>query len=89
MTDYQYVDSDKGCTIGDGYVEGPDGSRAGLFWEYSEKIACELMEAPSKTRWGVYYVTFPIPIRNVDDLKKNFHKVLPLIKKKYQESHRS
>ena len=33
ITDYMQSDSASGCTVGDAFVEAPDGTRAGLMWE--------------------------------------------------------
>jgi hypothetical protein len=65
-----------GCDSGDGFVEAPDGSRAGLVWSTGEYPMSEIC-APSEGRWGVYAVAFPKPIKNVEDLVDCFRAVLP------------
>jgi hypothetical protein len=68
-----------GCLFGDGYVQAPDGSRAGLVWEVGEgevTVVC----APTPDRWGVWAVWFPHPVRTVDDLTNTFRRILPTLK---------
>src|SRR2546426_1454543 len=69
----------KGCLSGDGYVQAPDGSRAGLVWEVGEGEFSEICP-PSLGRWGVYAVWFPRPIRGVDDLRNCFAHILPQLR---------
>ncbi|WP_243449886.1 hypothetical protein [Neobacillus terrae] len=37
ITDHFDFDEEEGCTFGDGFVQAPNGSRAGLIWDVSEK----------------------------------------------------
>lgn len=65
-----------GCDSGDGYVQAPDGSRAGLVWvvgEFETTVVCE----PDVGRWGVYGMSFPKVIFSLDDLIYCFRSVLP------------
>ncbi|MEI5908581.1 3-deoxy-8-phosphooctulonate synthase [Bacillus spongiae] len=87
ITDYMDFDQEEGCTYGDGYVQAPDGSRAGLIWEVDEKPYLSVSIQPEEVRWGVYNVGFAKPIQSIDDLIYNFRKVLPLIKEAYQKAH--
>jgi hypothetical protein len=79
----EFIDS-AGCTNGDGFVVAPDGSRAGIVWSvgsFASKRVCK----PEPSRWGVYSVAFPHPIRTVDDLVDGFRAVLPELKAAYAE----
>lgn len=73
-----------GCDSGDGYIQAPDGSRAGLVWatgDYETVILCE----PSEGRWGVYEMAFPKPIFSLDDLIFCFRSVLPELQDIYEK----
>ena len=74
-----------GCESGDAFVQAPDGSRAGLVWEVGSD-AIEQIMPPDSTRWGVWAVWFPHPIRNTGDLTAAFRSVLPELKEKHAES---
>jgi hypothetical protein len=74
----------QGCVAGDGYVQAPDGSRAGLVWGPDEEHMEEYL-APDEDRWGVYAIRFPRPIRTVQDLVDNFRAILPDLRRKYFE----
>lgn len=87
ITDFLEPDSEEGCTTGDGYVQAPDGSRAGLVWQIypkGEKRFTVLAE-PDEKRWGVYNIGFPKPIKTLNDLVYNFKQLLPLIKKQHDD----
>jgi hypothetical protein len=73
-----------GCTEGDGFVQAPDGSRAGLVWEVGVGEMHEIC-APDSERWGVYEVWFPQPVYNVNDLRDCFAHVLPALRAKHAE----
>jgi len=73
----------KGCLSGDGYVQAPDGSRAGLVWEVGEGRFAEI-RPPSPSRWGVYAVWFPRPIRDVGDLRDGFVHILPQLRERFE-----
>jgi len=64
---------------GDLFVSDPEGWRAGIAWE-SQGSEIAAIAGPSKGRWGVYQVLFPIPVISEHDLIRNFHAVLPLLK---------
>jgi len=72
------------CTEGDGYVQAPDGSRAGLVWEVGIGDIREI-SPPDLERWGVYEVWFPRAIYNVADLRDCFAHVLPRLRAKFAE----
>ena len=65
---------------GDLFVVGPDGLQAGIAWESSGRDI-ESIAGPSEGRWGVFQVLFPLPVMSEDDLIRNFHLVLPLLKR--------
>lgn len=81
----EYIE-EGGCKSGDGYVQAPDGSRAGLAWTVGEFKTIEVCE-PDKGRWGVYEVAFPKTIYTVDDLVDCFEAVLPELKAIYKKIH--
>lgn len=88
ITDHYDFDEEEGCTFGDGFVQAPNGSRAGLIWEISEEPYLYTRMEPDTVRWGVYNVGFVKPIRTKDDLIFNFETLLPLIKEAYKKSER-
>jgi hypothetical protein len=81
ITDFQDT---SGCTGGDGFVQAPDGSRAGLVWEVGTFPLSEIL-APEPDRWGVYYVSFSHPVHNVSDLCDCFAKLLPQLRDQYEK----
>jgi hypothetical protein len=88
VTDFLENDSDHGCSIGDAFVEAPDGKRAGIFWEVSSELKFSRMMEPDNNRWGVYYFTVLKPVKSVKDLKDNFVQMLPALKALYAEAHK-
>lgn len=56
------------CLSGDGFVQAPDGSRAGIAWEITDEFTFSIIHEPEIDRWGVYYVGFVKPIKTVEDL---------------------
>ncbi len=87
ITDFLHGDTSGGCTYGDGYVQAPDGSRAGLVWQVGEYEPGQILNADDQ-RWGVYQVYFPRPIRTIEDLVYNFRSVLPYLRGAYDRAHR-
>ncbi len=85
ISDFLEPDSPEGCVTGDGYVQAPDGSRAGLVWQVYENGENHLsaLAEPDEERWGVYNVGFSKPIKTLHDLVYNFKEALPLIKEQY------
>ena len=65
---------------GDLFVVDPQGWQAGIAWE-SEGPDFQMIIGPSDSRWGVYQVKFPHPVMAEEDLIRNFHAVLPLLKR--------
>lgn len=88
ITDHFYFDcaEDDGCTSGDGFVQAPDGSRAGIIWEIEKEPSLSICIEPEEDRWGVYNIGFVKPIKTMDDLIFNFRTVLPLIKEAYHNA---
>ena len=85
ITNFLEADSPEGCHIGDAFVEGPDGRRAGIFWEVNrEEGVVNLVQAPDEYRWGIYYITVPSPVRSEADLVSHFHGMLPILKQLYR-----
>lgn len=64
---------------GDLFVVDPEGWQAGVAWE-SQGPDIQLIQGPSESRWGVYQVRFPYSVMSEEDLIRNFHAVLPLLK---------
>jgi hypothetical protein len=87
ITDFLEADSEAGCTIGDAFVEAPDGTRAGIFWEVSDELKFCTIVQPDDNRWGVYSITVLNPVKSIEDMKKNFELMLPLIKHIYERTH--
>ena len=76
ITDFE---APEGADAGDGYVQAPDGRRAGLVWEVGQGEFAEILP-PDEGRWGVYAVWFPKQVRGVADLTEYFRHVLPQLK---------
>ena len=87
ITDFLESDTEAGCTIGDAFVEAPDRTRAGIFWEVSDELKFYTIEQPDDKRWGVYYFTVPRPVKSLEDMKENFELMLPVIKQLYKQTH--
>jgi len=79
-------EEDESCTSGDGFVQAPDGSRAGVIREIEKEPSLSVCIEPEEDRWGVYNVGFVKPIKIMDDLLFNFRTVLPLIKEAYHNA---
>ncbi|AND41480.1 hypothetical protein [Cytobacillus oceanisediminis] len=86
ISDHFDFDEEVGCTFGDGFVQAPNGSRAGIIWEVSEKPYISTCIEPERIRWGVYNVGFVKPIKTIDDLVYNFKTIYPLIKEAYNNA---
>jgi hypothetical protein len=79
-----FADPD-GCEAGDGFVEAPDGSRAGLIWSVGS-FSAEAVCPPDSERWGVYEVAFPHAVRNTEDLAECFHALLPELRAIHEQA---
>lgn len=72
---------------GAGYLQGPDGSRAGLQWELSlDGPFIMRIEGPGPDHWGVYRLGFTRPVRSAGDLKANLAELLPKLRILYQRA---
>ncbi|EPY04313.1 hypothetical protein PAALTS15_25739, partial [Paenibacillus alvei TS-15] len=83
ITDHLHYDDDVGCLTGDGFVQAPDGSRAGVIWQVEDIVSVSVCIEPEEDRWGVYNVWFDRPIKTTADIVHNFRNVLPLLKEAY------
>lgn len=85
ITDHFYFNNEEedSCISGDGFVQAPDGSRAGIIWEIEKHLSLSVCLEPEEDRWGVYNVGFVRPIKTMDDLRFNFQSVLPLLKESF------
>jgi hypothetical protein len=86
ITDYKQKDSADGCTIGDAFVEAPDGSRAGLVWEVGKERWFYTIIEPNSDRWGVYHFYVPRAVTSAKDFVANFKEILPKLKELYKTS---
>ena len=84
VTDFEQPDAPDGCHFGDGFVEAPDGSRAGLVWQ-TDVDSIEEILPPDAKRWGVWGIGFPRPVQTVADLVYNFRQVLPDLQEKHRQ----
>jgi hypothetical protein len=73
------------CNTGDAFVVAPDGSRAGLVWEVSPKKYIEEVQPFEPDRWGVWAVSFPHPMDNRANARKNLAAVLPDLKGRWDD----
>jgi hypothetical protein len=65
---------------GDLFVVEPGGWQAGISWESTGPDFLEIL-GPSRSRWGVFQVKFPFPVMGEDDLVRNFHEILPRLRR--------
>jgi hypothetical protein len=89
VTDYMQSDSPSGCTIGDAFVEAPDGTRAGLMWEVGAERGFARIASPDGNRWGVYYFSVPNPVKSKSDFRENFVGMLPKLKELHSEAQKT
>jgi hypothetical protein len=73
------------CDYGDAFVIAPDNSRAGLIWEVSDRSFFERICPSDEDRWGVWSVSFPLPMTTRDNVRKNLESVLPELKQRWEE----
>ena len=86
LLDFLEKDSDEGCTIGDAFIEGPDGTRAGITWEVGKEFLFTTIIEPDSDRWGVYFFTVIEAVNSLPDFNNNFSLMLPKIKQLYQQT---
>jgi hypothetical protein len=65
---------------GDAFVVAPDNSRCGLVWEVSDRVYFELVCIPDVARWGVWGVSFALPMSTAENARRNLAAVLPELK---------
>jgi len=73
------------CTEGDAFVIAPDNSRAGLVWEVSGNSYFQEVCPADSNRWGVWPASFPHPMTNHENVRRNFEHILPQLKRRWQE----
>ena len=86
VTDYLQSDSPSGCTLGDAFVEAPDGTRAGLVWEVGDERMFSRIQPPDINRWGVYYFSVRYAVKTQEDMRKNFAEIVPKLKELHEEA---
>lgn len=79
VTDPFEPDCDAGCTIGDAFVEAPDGRRAGLVWTLDNQPRFGVLRQPDLGRWGVFHFTVLQPIADMAVLRAAFGAMLPAL----------
>lgn len=73
------------CEAGDAFIIAPDGNRAGLVWEISATTYIEEVRPFEPNRWGVWAVSFPYPMDNRANARKNLAVVLPQLRARWEE----
>ena len=86
ITDFLHFDSEDGCTIGDGFVEAPNGSRAGITWEVHSQAKYSVIDDPDESRWGVYYFTIKHPVTTREDMRQVFVNMVPKLKSLHEQA---
>jgi hypothetical protein len=77
ITDPFEPDCELGCTIGDAFVEAPDGSRAGLVWMVEDELRFAVLTEPDEDRWGIFVFSVEQPIGNMAQLVEAFTPMVP------------
>lgn len=65
------------CEEGDAFVIAPDGSRAGLVWEFCDKPHFQEVMPAEASRWGVWGVGFLLPMTSRENALRNLESILP------------
>ncbi|KRF58742.1 3-deoxy-8-phosphooctulonate synthase [Bacillus sp. Soil745] len=86
ISDHFDYDTEDGCTYGDGFIQGPDGTRAGVIWQIEDQVKFTMEIKPEKDRWGVYNIWFTHPIKTIDDIIEQFNIYLPYFKEAYRKA---
>ena len=86
VTDPFEPDSDSGCSIGDAFVEAPDGSRAGLVWVVADEAHFGVVAEPDSDRWGVYFFTVSHPIADMEQLVEAFTPMVAALRQLHGEA---
>src|SRR6266436_4649883 len=69
---------------GDAFVVAPDDSRAGLVWEVSDTRQFTEVCPIEDTRWGVWAVSFQLPMTNRENARRNLESIMPMLKEKWE-----
>jgi hypothetical protein len=67
---------------GDAFVIAPDGTRAGLVWSVSDESRFERICHDTDDRWGVWAVSFSLPMSCRNNARSNLGGVVPMLKPK-------
>lgn len=86
VTDPFEADTPEGCTIGDLFVESPDGGRAGLVWNVDPQPRFAVLGQREGQRWGLFHFTFLRPIATIADLQEAFGHLLPVLRQLHARS---
>jgi hypothetical protein len=73
------------CESGDAFIIAPDNSRAGLVWEVSDKYSFQEVCPADANRWGVWSVSFRLPMISRDNVRKNLESILPELRARWDE----
>lgn len=73
------------CEEGDAFVIAPDGSRAGLVWEVSDKPYFQEVRPIETGRWGVWGVSFRLPMNSRENARRNLESIIPDLKLRWAE----
>lgn len=74
---------DQGRETGAGFLQGPDGSKAGVQWELVESPYIMRLEGPVEGSWGLYRVGFTRPVGSAADVAANLEPLWPKFKVLY------
>ena len=69
---------------GDSFVIAPDNSRAGLVWEVSDTQSFEQICDETDDRWGVWAVSFPLPMTSPENARVNLATIVPMLRPKWE-----
>lgn len=73
------------CMEGDAFVIAPDGSRAGLVWEVYDSPYFQEVRPIETDRWGVWGVSFRLPMNSRENARRNLESILPELKLRWAE----
>jgi hypothetical protein len=80
ITDFESESSDSG----DAFVIAPDDSRCGLVWEISKEEYFQEVCPLEESRWGVWAVSFPHPMNNRENARRNLEALLPKLRPRWE-----
>jgi len=73
------------CEEGDAFVIAPDGSRAGLVWQIYAHPYFQEVSPIEAGRWGVWGVSFHLPMNSRHNATENLESILPELKLRWGE----